>query len=148
DARTTTLPSQEHHMTTAPDAARTPPEQPGRLHVMSFNALFQSASSSPGDPGHWPDREPAIEALLERDRPDRLGLQEMQAWTFGPIERGLGPTYRAIGVADKGGSDGLINPILYDDERLELISWNQFWLSDRPREIGSTTWGNARPRTA
>lgn len=115
---------------------------------MSFNALFQTDSSSPGDPGHWADRAPAIEAMLAADPPDLLGLQEMQAWTYGPIERGLGPTYRSIGVAESGGSDGLINPIFYDTERLELRSWNQFWLSDRPREIGSATWGNARPRTA
>lgn len=119
-----------------------------RLHVMSFNALFQTDSSSPGDPGHWEDRAPAIEAMLAADRPDLLGLQEMQSWTFGPIDRALGPTYRSIGMAESGGSDGLINPILYDTERLELLGWNQFWLSDRPREMGSATWGNARPRTA
>lgn len=115
---------------------------------MSFNALFQTDASAPGDPGHWADRTPAIEALLAADRPHLLGLQEMQAWTYAPIEKGLGPTYRSVGVAESGGSDGLINPIVYDAARLELLAWNQFWLSDRPREVGSATWGNARPRTA
>lgn len=118
------------------------------IHVMSFNALFQTDSSSPGDPGHWPDRAPAIEALLAADRPDLLGLQEMQAWTYDPIEKGLGPAYRCVGMAESGGSDGLINPIFYRADRFELTAWNQFWLSDRPREIGSVSWGNARPRTA
>ena len=54
----------------------------------------------------------------------------MQAWTYAPIEKGLGSTYRSVGVAESGGSDGLINPIFYDAARLELLAWNQFWLSD------------------
>lgn len=118
------------------------------LHVMSFNALFQTDASTPEDPGHWPRRAPAIESLMAAERPHLLGLQEMQGWTYGPIEAGLGPGYRSVGVGTNGGSDGLINPVFYDTERLELLAWNQFWLSDRPREIGSRTWGNAGPRTA
>ena len=130
----------------APDAATS--ATPAALHVMSFNALFQTDSTTPEDPGHWPRRAPAIEALMAAERPQLLGLQEMQAWTYGPIEAGLGSTYRSVGVGTRGGSDGLINPIFFDTDRLELLAWNQFWLSDRPREIGSATWGNAGPRTA
>lgn len=130
-------------LTADEDAAGTPP-----LHVMSFNALFRCSSTAPEQPGHWPRRAPAIEALLAAERPHLLGMQEMQEGTFGPVEAGLGPTYRRIGTATRGGSDGLINPILYDTERLELLGWNQFWLSDRPREIGSATWGNGGPRVA
>ena len=123
-------------------------ETTAALHVMSFNALFQTDSTTPEDPGHWPRRAPAIEALMAAERPQLLGLQELQAWTYGPIETGLGPSYRSVGVGTRGGSDGLINAIFYDTDRLELLAWNQFWLSDRPREIGSATWGNAGPRTA
>ena len=118
------------------------------LRVMSFNALFATDTTTAADPGHWPLRAPAIEALLAAERPHLVGLQEMQEHTFGPVERGLGQAYRRLGTATRGGSDGLINPILYDAGRLELVAWNQFWLSDRPREIGSATWGNAGPRVA
>ena len=118
------------------------------LRVMSFNALFATDTTTAADPGHWPHRAPAIEALLAAERPHLVGLQEMQEHTFGPVERGLGGAYRRLGTATRGGSDGLINPILYDAGRLELVAWNQFWLSDRPREIGSATWGNAGPRVA
>ena len=114
------------------------------LRVMSFNALFATDTTTEADPGHWP----AIEALLATERPHLVGLQEMQEHTFGPVERGLGQAYRRLGAATRGGSDGLINPILYDTGRLELVAWNQFWLSDRPRAIGSATWGNAGPRVA
>ncbi|MGO3210247.1 endonuclease/exonuclease/phosphatase family protein [Brachybacterium sp.] len=118
------------------------------LRVMSFNALFQTDSTTAEDPGHWPRRAPAIEAVLAAERPHLLGLQEMQGWTYGPFEAGLGPAYRSVGVGTLGGGEGLINPIFYDTERLEQLTWNQFWLSDRPREIGSATWGNAGPRAA
>src|SRR5690625_758231 len=70
----------------APDAATSAP--PAALHVMSFNALFQTDSTTPEDPGHWPRRSPAIEALMAAERPQLLGLQELQAWTYGPIETG------------------------------------------------------------
>ncbi|MEO2097976.1 MAG: hypothetical protein ABGX90_12650 [Brachybacterium sp.] len=116
------------------------------LRVMSFNALFATEATTEADPGHWPHRAPAIESLLATERPHLVGPQEMQEHTFGPVERGLEPTYRRLGMGTRGGSDGLINPILYDSGRLELVAWNQFWLSDRPREIGSATWGNAGPR--
>lgn len=132
----------------ASDAAPLGSATADALHVMSFNALFQTDDSTPEDPGHWPGRVPAIEALMATERPDLLGLQEMQEWTWGPIERGLGSHYRNVGMAEMGGSEGLINPIVYNAERLELLDWNQFWLSDTPRTIGSTSWGNARPRTA
>jgi endonuclease/exonuclease/phosphatase family metal-dependent hydrolase len=129
-----------------PDTDGTPPG--GALHVMSFNALFQTDRSTPEDPGHWPHRAPAIEALMAAEQPHLLGLQEMQGWTFGPIEAGLGLHHRSLGVGTAGGNEGLINPIFYDTRRLELLTWNQFWLSDRPREVGSRTWGNAGPRAA
>ncbi|MFE7606468.1 endonuclease/exonuclease/phosphatase family protein [Brachybacterium paraconglomeratum] len=50
--------------------------------------------------------------------------------------------------SSSGGSGGLINPILDDTGRLELVAWNQFWLSDRRREIGSATSGNTGSRVA
>ena len=59
------------------------------LRVMSFNALFATDRTTEDDPGHWPRRAPAIEALLAGERPHLVGLQEMQEHTFGPVERGL-----------------------------------------------------------
>lgn len=115
---------------------------------MSFNALFRTDQTLPSEPDHWHRRAPAIEALMAEQRPHLLGLQEMQIDTYGPIESGLGPSHRSVGVGCEGGGKGLINPIFYDTGRLELITWDQFWLSDRPREVGSRTWGNAGPRAA
>src|SRR5690625_7947273 len=98
---------------------------------MRFNARCQTDSTTPEDPGHWPRRAPAIEGLMAAERPQLLGLQEMQAWTYGPIEAGLGSTYRSVGVGTRGGSDGLINPIFFDTDRLELLAWNQFRSEER-----------------
>src|SRR5699024_7005344 len=140
--------SHQEFSMTAPETPAPRSTADAALQVMSFNALFQTDSTTEDDPGHWPRRAPAIEAMLAAQRPHLLGLQEMQGWTYGPIEAGLGPTYRSVGVGTRGGGEGLINPIFFDTQRLELLTWNQFWLSDRPREIGSTTWGNAGPRAA
>lgn len=119
------------------------------VHIMSFNALFQTDSTSPGEPAHWAHRAPAIRELMAEVKPDLLGLQEMQTHTFGPVEEGLGSTYRAVGTMGvKGGSQGLINPILFNTERFELVAWDQFWLSETPRTIASLSWGNANPRGA
>ena len=123
----------------APTDPTDPSADAAALRVMSFNALFQTDSTTAEDPGHWPRRAPAIEAMLAAERPHLLGAQEMQGWTYGPIEAGLGAAYRSVGVGTRGGGEGLVNPIFYDTQRLELLTWNQFWLSDRPREIGSTT---------
>src|SRR5699024_655086 len=129
---TTTSPDQSTptETTTSSDQSAPDAATPAALHVMSFNALFQTDSTTPEDPRHWPRRAPAIEARMAAERPHLLGRQERQAWPYRPSGAGLGSTYRSVGVGTRGRSDGLLNPIFYDTARLERLAWNQFWLSD------------------
>ena len=131
---------------TTPETPAPPSTADAALQVMSFNALFQTDSTTEDDPGHWPRRAPAIEAMLAAQRPHLLGLQEMQGWTYGPIEAGLGPTYRSVGVGNRGGGEGLINPIFFDTQRHELLNLNQFVSTDPVRSVPRL--GQRRARAA
>lgn len=116
------------------------------LHVMSLNVRHDTGRSRPGEPDHWPDREPLVTELLARDRPDLLGVQEPEFHQLPALRAGLGPAYELVGFGREGGSAGEYSAILYDTERLHLEAWDQLWLSDTPRVVASATWGNAIPR--
>lgn len=113
------------------------------LDVMSFNVRHDtSPHTGPGDPDHWPERAPIVTEMLARDRPALLGVQEPEFHQLPALTAGLGPSYDVVGFGRGGGSAGEYSAILHDTERLELEAWDQLWLSDTPRVVGSATWGN------
>ena len=119
-----------------------------RLHVMSFNIRYdrsRTGDTQPGDPDHWPDREPILIDLLEREQPTVLGVQEALYHQMAAVEKAL-PGHRMVGFGREGGSAGEYSAIFYDTARLEVLAWDQFWLSDTPDVIGSATWGNTVTR--
>jgi endonuclease/exonuclease/phosphatase family metal-dependent hydrolase len=116
------------------------------LHVMSYNIRFQHSGTRPGDPDHWPDRAPRLTRLLRLEQPTLLGVQEALFHQLPVVERALPPGYAMVGYGRAGGSKGEYSPIFYDARRLDLLEWDQFWLSDTPELIGSATWGNTVPR--
>ena len=115
------------------------------VRCSSVDASGDSVPSRPDDPDHWPDRLPVLVDHLRSAPPTLLGLQEPYRHQLTLIEEAL-PQHRTIGYGREGGSHGEYSPILYDDTRLELLEWDQLWLSDTPKVIGSTSWGNAIPR--
>lgn len=116
------------------------------LHVMSYNIRYQHSGTRRGDPDHWPDRAPRLTRLLRLEQPTLLGVQEALFHQLAVVERALPAGYAMIGYGRAGGSKGEYSPIFYDARRLELLEWDQFWLSDTPELIGSVTWGNTVPR--
>lgn len=117
-----------------------------QLHVMTFNIrLDRSTSTQPGDPDHWPERAPILTELLEAEQPTLLGIQEGLYQQLPAIEQAL-PTHRLIGYGRQGGSHDEYSGIYYDPERIAVAEWDQFWLSDTPKVIGSATWGNTVTR--
>lgn len=112
------------------------------LHVMSFNIRMENtAETEPGEDDHWPDREPILVDLLEREQPTLLGVQEAKYGQLPAIERAL-PEHRMLGYGRQGGSEDEHSAIFFDPGRVLPLAWDQFWLSDTPDVIGSTTWGN------
>lgn len=124
------------------------PTPPDQLQVMSVNIRCDRSGGGgtrPGDADHWPDRRPWLIGLLAREQPSVLGVQEALHGQLSAIEEAL-PGHRRVGYGREGGSHGEHAAIFYDAERFEALSWDQFWLSDTPEVIGSTTWGHTVPR--
>lgn len=122
-----------------------------RLNVITCNVRCSqieattNAASDPTNPDHWPDRAPVLLDFLGRQQPHLLGLQEPFAHQLRAIASAL-PHHATVGYGREGGSHGEYSALLYDTTRLELLEWDQLWLSDTPRLIGSTSWGNEIPR--
>jgi endonuclease/exonuclease/phosphatase family metal-dependent hydrolase len=107
------------------------------LTVMTFNLRY----AHPRPPDLWRDRRPVASRLIERWAPDVVGTQEGLYQQLVDLEEDL-PDYRWIGLGREGGSHGEFMAVFYRPDRLTSLEFDHFWLSDRPREIGSRSWGN------
>lgn len=116
------------------------------LHVMTFNIRrrLRGLTWPPAD--RWAARRPRLEALLATERPTVVGVQEALPDQARSVRAALGAAYRAVGHGRLPGPRDEACPVFYDDDRLELLSWRQEALSDRPDVPGSTGWGAVFPR--
>ena len=55
--------------------------------------------------------------------------------------------FAGVGSAD-GAAKGEFVPIFYRQQRFMLVDKGHFWLSDRPEEVGSVSWGDTCPHAA
>ncbi|WP_414171313.1 endonuclease/exonuclease/phosphatase family protein [Clavibacter tessellarius] len=98
---------------------------------MTCNIRLARPSTEPGDPDHWADREPVLARFLQLEQPTVLGVQEALSAQLPAIARAL-PHHRMLGYGRDGGSGGEYSAIFYDERRLDVVAWDQFWLSDLP----------------
>lgn len=111
------------------------------LCVMTYNLRF----ASPKPPNAWPDRRPLLRECIELVNPDVLGTQEGVYTQLKDLAVDL-PQFDWIGLGRDGGSKGEFMAVFYRKSRLEPVAFDHFWLSDTPRVIGSSTWGNSNRR--
>lgn len=117
------------------------------LHAMSFNVRYdREGQTRPGEPDYWPERAPLTTEFLRLEQPTILGVQEVEFNQLSAVEEGLGRHYKMVGFGRDGGAAGEYSAIFYDARRLTVKWWDQFWLSDTPKVIGSATWGNTVTR--
>ena len=114
------------------------PETAPTLRVMSFNLRYKGGDKAPHD---WASRLPLAVEQIELERPDLIGTQEGLLSQLVDLEREL-EGYRWVGQGREGGSHGEFMAIFYAAERLELLEYDHYWLSDTPDVVGSKTWGN------
>ena len=114
------------------------------IRVLSFNLRFDSPADGPN---RWRHRRRAVAAFLE-DTADVAGLQEARRRPLGWLVRHR-RDFKWVGVGrDDGHRKGEYAPIFYRRDRFERGDRGTFWMSTRPDEPGSTSWGSSRPRIA
>jgi endonuclease/exonuclease/phosphatase family metal-dependent hydrolase len=119
------------------------PDKGLNLNIMSFNIRRGTAKDGRN---HWIYRSSRVNEVLNRHRPDVLGLQEALDFQISEIRTML-PGYETIGIGNLGRSDGLHNCIFYDAGRFVPTAEGTFWFSDTPDIPASRGWGNIMPRT-
>lgn len=109
------------------------------VKVMTYN--LRVLNNHDPSPHTWAERVPAIKKLIEEERPDIIGTQEVAYKQLQDVEANL-PKYEWIGLGREGGSKGEYSAIFYKEKRYTPLEYDHFWLSDTPNVIGSKTWGN------
>ncbi|WP_336659882.1 endonuclease/exonuclease/phosphatase family protein [Leucobacter sp. USHLN153] len=116
------------------------------LRVMTFNIRRKIRTWRRED--RWRVRKPRVRAVLQRERPAVLGVQEALAGQARWVLESLGPGYRMIGRGRDADGQGEGCPVYFDNDRVELLDWRQIALSATPETPGSRAWGNLVPRVA
>ena len=116
------------------------------LTVMSLNVRYNGVWEDDGE-NAWQYRRDAMAAMILQEMPDAVGMQEVlpdqKAW----LDSALGERYWSIGVGrDDGDTVGESMCIYYNYNRLKLIDWHTYWLSETPDSV-SFGWDAACRRT-
>lgn len=113
--------------------------------VMSFNIRYAGANDGANA---WDRRRELVRCEIERESPDVLGLQEVEAVQADWL-RGALPAYgfHGVGRAD-GERKGEFAPVMFRTERFEMLEGGHFWLSETPEVPGSRGWDGACERMA
>ena len=114
---------------------------PEELSVMTFNLRYAGNKS----PNSWQERRDVAVELLRQEQPDLIGTQEGLFEQLRYLETKL-PQYRWVGQGRNGGSHGEFMAIFYLEERLELLEYDHFWLSETPKVVGSLSYDASLPR--
>jgi endonuclease/exonuclease/phosphatase family metal-dependent hydrolase len=115
------------------------------LRVMSYNIRNGLA---PDGINHWDRRNSMCVERLRASAPDIAGMQEAYDFQNAFILANLAG-YAMVGVGrDDGKSRGEFAPILYRQERFDLVASGTFWLSETPDVPGSKSWDSTLPRIA
>ena len=114
------------------------------LKVMSFNIRMGAADDGANS---WEMRKPAVAEMLETVDPVMFGVQEAFDYQIAYITENC-PQYKCVGVGrDDGASKGEHMSVFYNPEKIELLDWGTYWLSETP-DVPSKGWDAACFRTA
>ncbi|MFV0507232.1 MAG: fimbrillin family protein [Bacteroidales bacterium] len=109
----------------------------GQLNVMTFNILWDKATSGPKQ---WSYRRASLINLLDRHNPDIIGVQE----AFKNQARYISTQLEGYDYIGYGMDDGKeeteaalyqsLNPIFYNRDKFSLLDRGVFWYSNNPSE--------------
>lgn len=121
-------------------------EQAASLRVMTFNLRRDMGDWSWRRADRWSLRKHRVAALLDTERPAVLAAQEALPRQAHFVRSSLGAGYGCLGRGRGKNGSGEGCPVFYDAERLEVLDWQQFMLSETPQEAGSRFGGALFPR--
>jgi endonuclease/exonuclease/phosphatase family metal-dependent hydrolase len=111
------------------------------LRVLTFNIRYDNPKDGPDA---WPNRKEAVAKVI-KEKADLAGLQEVKpeqrAWLIENL-----PEFGFIGIGRELKDGGESVPVLYRKDRFDVVASGTFWLSEKPDEPASTSWGNKLPR--
>ena len=117
-----------------------------RLTLASFNIRYEG----PVEQSYraWPNRIHGVVSTIRGIDPDVLGVQEALHGQCADLRASLTDYAFAGAGRDDGKESGEYSAIFYRKDRFEpdVTDQGMFWLSDRPEQPGSRTWGNEIPR--
>ena len=127
-----------------------------RITVMSFN-VRQSKAKEVDPNNSWTNRKEACLTMLKETMPDVVGFQEVQMQDQWPFFRdGLSHTHQGYAIGRRDGKvKGETSGFLYNPDRLTLLDYGTFWLSETPEQPSlsfdekyyrSATWGVFRTK--
>ena len=115
-----------------------------QIRVMSYNVRLGVAKDGENA---WENRKVATPAMLDDICPTVFGVQEAYDFQVDYILEQC-PRYNAVGVGrDDGINAGEHMSVFYDTNRIELLDWGTWWLSETP-DVPSYGWDAACRRTA
>ena len=116
------------------------------LTIMSLNIRYNGVWEDDGA-NAWQYRREAMAAMILEEMPDAIGMQEVLPDQMAYLDSTLGKYYCHIGVGrDDGDTAGESMCIFYNQNRLKLIGWHTYWLSETPDSV-SFGWDAACRRT-
>lgn len=117
---------------------------PETIKLMSYNIRHGKAK----DGEHvWENRKEAAAAMVNDQHPAAFGIQEALDFQLDYLKENC-PGYEYVGVGREDGvHEGEHMAVFYDTERIELLDWGTYWLSETP-EVPSKGWDAVCKRTA
>jgi len=111
-----------------------PQTGPVELKVMTYNLRYSTAND--GEDA-WPKRKDALLALIKKQDPDVLGVQEALADQIDELKQAL-PEHSIVGVGrDDGLRKGEFSAIFTRQSKLGMRTGGTHWISDNPLKPGS-----------
>lgn len=98
------------------------------LTVMTYNIRLDVASDGENS---WLNRKEKVSDLIQFYEPDVFGIQEGLPHQVQFLDSVL-IDYNVFGKGRDGGTTGEHNSIFYNSNKLELIDFDTFWLSETP----------------
>lgn len=116
----------------------------GTLTVISYNIRNGQADDGTSS---WVFRYGASQKMVMDQLPDIMGVQEAYIYQTEYL-REYCKGYKYVGVGrENGRKEGEIMAIFYNKNKVKLVKWGTFWLSETPKKP-SLGWDAACKRTA